>query len=62
MDSKSWYTSKTIWGAIVAIVGAIGDITMNGLNVANATAIAGALVAIYGRLVATTTIKPIIGA
>lgn len=64
MDSKTWWQSKTIIGGIIAAIGAIGDMLVNGPSAANFTAsftaLAGAAFAIYGRYVATTTIKPII--
>jgi hypothetical protein len=57
MDSKHWWQSKAVWGGIVAVVGAVGDMFVKGVTAENLTAMAGALVAIYGRLVATTAIK-----
>lgn len=58
MDSKKWWQSKAIWGAIIALVGAVGDMcTKGGPTPENLMALAGALIAIYGRVVATTTIK-----
>ncbi len=56
-DSKAWWQSKAVWGGIVAAAGAIGDMFVNGVRPENLTALAGAAMAIYGRLVATTAIK-----
>jgi hypothetical protein len=58
LDSKRWWQSKAVWGGIIAALGAVGDMCMNGgPSPANVTAFAGALYAIYGRVVATTVIK-----
>lgn len=58
--NKHWYTSKAIICGIVAVVGAVGDMFINGgANPANITALIGALGAIYGRYVAITEIKGI---
>ncbi len=65
-EEKHWTQSKTIWGAILAILASLAgvyDININDLardEMTNAilqiTAGAGALVAIYGRLTATDII------
>ena len=67
-DTKDWYLSKTIWGALVAVGASV--LQLGGLHVAvadqsavadAATSIAGAvggLLAVYGRLTATSTIVP----
>jgi hypothetical protein len=58
VGSKKWWQSKAVWGGIVAVVGAIGDMfTKGGPTPENLMALAGALIAIYGRLVATTAIE-----
>ncbi len=58
MDSKKWWQSKAIWGGIGAAVGAIGDMFVKGgPTPENLMALAGAVIAVYGRLVATTAIK-----
>lgn len=66
-DHKPWYTSKTIWGAAVAIVATI--LSMMGFDLDDAAqaqvveaalqlvTAAGAIVAIFGRLVATDYIE-----
>jgi hypothetical protein len=56
--AKHWYASKAMWGGIIAAVGAVGDMFMQGgPTVGNLTALGGALFAIYGRYVATAQIK-----
>jgi hypothetical protein len=58
MDSKRWWQSKAVWGGAIAALGAVADMVTNGgPTPANVTAFAGALFAIYGRIVATTVIK-----
>ena len=58
VDSKKWWQSKAIWGGIVTIVGAIGDMFQKGgPTMDNVVALAGGIMAIYGRAVATTAIK-----
>lgn len=58
MNKKPWYTSKTLWGAVVACVGAVADMFTNGgPTPPNITTLVGALFAIYGRFVATTQIQ-----
>lgn len=67
LDHKPWYTSKTIWGALVAIGATLasmmgfdldtqaqGQLVDAALQLVTA---AGALVAIFGRLVATDFIE-----
>ena len=67
IDRKPWYTSKTIWGALVAILATLAsmmgfdldsdaqaDLVEAALQLVTA---AGALVAIFGRLVATDFIE-----
>jgi hypothetical protein len=67
MDSKSWYLSKTLWGAVIGLVGvfapkilaALGGESAidNAMNIAGSVAAAvGGLLAIYGRFKATTTL------
>lgn len=61
-ETKSFLTSKTIWGAVVAIVGAALsafhlDVTgLNGIDGDIITVIGGAL-AIYGRVTAVKKIN-----
>lgn len=66
-QSKPWYTSTTIWGSIIAVVSPlIGLLFHLNLTSADSAALAdalagigagaGGLVAVYGRLSATTTI------
>ncbi|WFR96243.1 hypothetical protein [Rhizobium tumorigenes] len=66
-DGKHWYFSKTIWGALLAIGSSV--LQMKGLQlgaadqatiVNSAVSIAGAvggLLAVYGRISASTAIK-----
>lgn len=68
MDSKPWYESKTVWGAVIGMAGAFcprviaalggTDAAANQIvTVASAIATAiGGLVAIYGRLKANKAI------
>jgi hypothetical protein len=58
LDSKSWWQSKAVWGGVAAAFGAIADmIAKGGPTPENLMALAGALIAIYGRIVTTTRIK-----
>lgn len=64
-DTKVWYTSKTVWGSIIAVVagiaGAFGfNIDSAGqevisTSIVGAVSIVGGLIALYGRLRATKT-------
>ncbi|QLF69878.1 hypothetical protein FE840_010205 [Peteryoungia desertarenae] len=66
-DTKPWYQSKTVWGALIAIAAPLAD--MAGLTVDEAmkgeladhlVSIAGAfggMIALYGRVVATRPIR-----
>ena len=64
---KPWYASKTIWGALVAMIAGIGssvgfeldnqmqtELTDTALKVVSA---AGSMLAIYGRFMAFKTIE-----
>lgn len=63
---KNWYQSKTIWGALIAV--AASALQLAGLEIGAAdqaeladiavtlTGAAGGLLALYGRLVATSSI------
>ncbi len=67
LNEKAWYQSKTIWGALVSILASL----LAGFDVHldpavrqeavdafyQASAVIGALVAIYGRLSAETAIR-----
>lgn len=60
MESKSWYSSKTVWGGLIALVSGllgIAGITISPeeqeLIIMSVTAIAssiGGLLAVYGRI------------
>ncbi len=64
--SKPWYTSKTIWGSLVAMVAGIGSALGFDLGaqiqadlvdgILKIIATAGSLLAIYGRFAATRPI------
>ena len=67
MDNKPWYTSTSIWGGIIASVSPlIGVIFHFNISSSDVTIISdalaafgsgiGGLIAIYGRMKATTTI------
>ncbi len=63
---KPWYTSKTIWGSLIAMAAAVGsafgfelDATLQqGLvdGILQIVSTAGSLLAIYGRFSATSSI------
>ncbi|MCB8836089.1 hypothetical protein [Aurantimonas sp. VKM B-3413] len=65
-DTKPWYLSRTIWGSVVALAaagaGIFGYEVDAGTNEALTSALiegagaVGAIVAIYGRLAARSTI------
>ncbi len=65
-ESKSWFTSRTIWGAIVAILSSAYLVTGNMIApeiqssaadlLAQAGTLVGAGLSLYGRLKATKTI------
>lgn len=66
-DAKSWWQSRTIWGAIVGVVATAASLLFHKtVSAADQSAIvdviltlissAGTLYAIYGRVVATTQI------
>ncbi len=65
-NAKPWYTSKTIWGSLIAMTAAVGSAfgfefnanLQQGLVDGNLqiVAAAGSLLAIYGRLSATSSI------
>ncbi|WP_288430736.1 hypothetical protein [uncultured Agrobacterium sp.] len=68
MDSmKAWYHSKTIWGALIAVMAPLLHVA--GLNLtdgyenelseglATVAGGVGGLIALYGRLAATSAIK-----
>jgi hypothetical protein len=56
MESKRWWQSKAVWGGIVGAVGAIGDMVVKGITPESLMSLAGALIAIYGRIVASSAI------
>lgn len=66
-DEKSWYQSKTIWGALIAVAASMSGSIGYSISPANQAELAqamvqlvgavGALVAVYGRLSATDIIN-----
>ncbi len=66
-DVKQWYLSKTVWGALLALGASVLQFTGIQIGAADQSAIAdsavsiagavGGLIAIYGRLTATSAIK-----
>jgi hypothetical protein len=71
VENKPWYLSKTIWGAVAAVVGvvfpkilvALGGSDNAGQTLAdlagNLVTVIGSVVAIYSRYTATTQIAKI---
>lgn len=67
-DMKTWYQSKTVWGALIAVAAALlhaGGFELAADSQAELADIAvtlagaaGGLLAIYGRVVATHAIAP----
>lgn len=68
--AKQWYLSKTIWGSIAVIAGlALGSLGVDASDqlgtlpdtiikaISAVMELAGALLAIYGRVKATTKVK-----
>ncbi len=68
MDTKAWYQSKTIWGAVIAMIASalrltgieIGDDLTTVLTdqILNVVSFAGTAYAIYGRVIASKVIAP----
>lgn len=66
-DLKNWYSSKTIWGAVVAILAsamhftgvdiATGDRSLIVDAIVNIAGALGGLLAVYGRVTAKSAIK-----
>lgn len=67
-DLKNWYQSKTIWGAIIAVGSSVlhaagvdiaaGDESQIVDSLVNIAGAVGGLLAVYGRLTATSAIRP----
>lgn len=67
VEEKQWYQSRTIWGALIAVIaslfGALGisidGATQNDISevMLKIVSVIGALTAIYGRLSATEIIS-----
>ncbi len=65
-NSKPWYTSKTIWGSLIAMIAGIGSAfgfeidpqSQAGLvdSILKLVSAAGSLLAVYGRFSATQPI------
>ena len=57
IESKPAWQSKAVWGGIIAIAGAIGNMAMKQqITPEDIIAAVGGVMAIYGRVVATTVI------
>jgi hypothetical protein len=66
-DLKDWYHSKTIWGALIAIGASVlhaagididaGDQSLIVDSLVNIAGAIGGLLAVYGRLTASTAIR-----
>ncbi|WP_137132762.1 hypothetical protein [Rhizobium sp. FY34] len=66
-NSKTWYQSKTVWGALIAISASLLQMSGRDISVSDQNALADAIVslagavggifAIYGRLSARTSIS-----
>lgn len=66
-DLKNWYSSKTIWGALVAIIASAMHFTGVDIGAADRSQIVdaivnisgalGGLLAVYGRVTAKSAIK-----
>lgn len=52
MNDKAFYRSKRFWGCLAAIVALAGDVVANGPSSENVVALAGAVFALYGGVVA----------
>lgn len=67
MEGKPWYTSRTVWGAIIAVVASViplvsrmgvEGVTDDATNIASGiAAVVGGIVAIYGRYKAAEPLK-----
>ncbi len=67
IEEKPWYLSKTIWGALIAVVASLlgalgvriglGDQQQIADAMVQLVTAGGSLLAIYGRLTATETIS-----
>ena len=67
-DTKTWYQSKAVWGAIAALLATLARMTGHEPGIDSAQAMTdallntatgiGALAALYGRLSATSRISP----
>jgi hypothetical protein len=66
-DDKQWYLSKTVWGALLALGASVLQFTGIQVGAADQSSIAdsavaiagavGSLIAVYGRVSATSAIK-----
>ncbi len=50
---KAFWKSKAFYGCISGIVLIVGDMVSNGVSLGNLSALAAAVFALYGRIVAT---------
>jgi hypothetical protein len=66
-SSKTWYQSKTVWGALIAIGASLLQMTGHEISASDQNALAeaivslsgalGGILAIYGRLAANSSIR-----
>ena len=65
-DVKSWLFSKGVWGGLIALIGVLANLfgytfglddqTMLGQQIDNIVTAVGAIIGIYGRVMATKMI------
>lgn len=71
METKAWYTSKTVWGGLLAIlsplIGSLFHVSVSDSDITQISDILstigtsiGGLLAVYGRIKATTKVNPTI--
>lgn len=66
-ETKPWYLSRTVWGALIAIAASVGgafgimlgEVEQSTLTdaILQIVGAAGAVVALYGRLAASQTLR-----
>ncbi|WP_431321819.1 hypothetical protein [Rhizobium sp. YTU87027] len=69
LDLKNWYSSKTIWGALISVVASVLHFAGIDLattdksqlvdSIANIAGALGGLLAVYGRVTAKAAIKSV---
>lgn len=66
-DTKAWYLSKTVWGALVAVAASIAGLAGVHVDAAQQTTLvdavfqvasaAGGIIALFGRIAASTKLS-----